>query len=1022
MISFSVRKLLLSLGFCLFLHAGIFAKPELQDNKGELLNTLRKGFATPPDSVRPGVYWYFMDGNISQKGMTEDLEAMKKAGIGSVIFLEVNVGIPRGPVTFLSEEWQDLFKHAVKEAERLGITLTMGSGPGWAGSGGPWVEPAQSMQHLVNADTLVKGPFKFSSMLAVPKPKKPYFGYGALTDSLRKKWEKYYRDVAVLAFPTPSKLDLISDIDEKALYYRAPYSSVKGVKLFLPAQLTYPATVTGTAIQKDSILDITSFLQSDGTLNWNVPSGSWTIRRLGLRNNGAVTRPAPQPGLGFECDKMDTTAFNQHYDAFIGKLLQKTGGKNPTSSGGWNMIHIDSWEMGAQNWTANYRNEFQHRRKYDLLPFLPTYSGAIVGSREISERFLWDIRQTAQELVIENHARHFKKLGQRSGLRLSIEPYDMNPTADLELGAVADVPMCEFWSKGYGYNTSFSCIEATSIAHVLGKPVVQAEAFTAEKSEGWKLYPGAIKDQGDWALATGINKFFYHTFAHQPLDERLKPGMTMGPYGVHWDRNQTWWPMSLAYHTYIARCSYLLQQGKNVADVLYLTPEGAPHVFRPPLSATVGNDTLPDRRGYNFDGCSPGMLLKASVKDHKIVFPNGGSYHLLVLPLIETMTPKLLNKIESLVKDGAYVVGIPPKKSPSLVNYPACDANVASTALKMWINDKPSENLQGNSYGFGKIFRPANFTEVDSTRPYPAYEVTSGILKQLSISEDFSSDGPIRYAHRTSPGLEIYFVANRSIDIVNSECRFRTGNGTPELWNPLTGESVILSEYSINGEYTSIPIRFEPLQSFFVVFSQEKQTLTAARKTKKNFPPRNKIINLDGPWKLTFDPKWGGPGEIQFEQLADWSKRPEQGIKFFSGTVTYQKTFSFSDDLFNKAIPIFINLGTVYNLAEVSLNGVSLGTLWTSPWSLEITKAIKKGTNLLEIKVVNLWPNRLIGDEQYPSDGISNRKWPEWLLENKNRNSQRLTFASYGFYKKDTPLLKSGLLGPVTILTEDLNH
>jgi hypothetical protein len=181
-------------------------------------------------------------------------------------------------------------------------------------------------------------------------------------------------------------------------------------------------------------------------------------------------------------------------------------------------------------------------------------------------------------------------------------------------------------------------------------------------------------------------------------------------------------------------------------------------------------------------------------------------------------------------------------------------------------------------------------------------------------------------------------------------------------------------------------------------------------------------MNVDGPWKLLFDPQWGGPGEIQFDKLDDWSKRPEPGIKFYSGTVTYQNTFTLSDALEEKATPIFINLGEVYNLAEVRLNGVNIGTLWTAPWSLDITKAIKRGTNLLEIKVVNLWPNRLIGDEQYPTDGISNRKWPEWLLENKPRNSQRLTFASYGFYKKESPLLKSGLLGPVSILTEVLNH
>jgi len=1018
--NFFLKKLQVILPFFVMGGTNYDALSQLPETKSEMQVILRKGFVAPPDSVRPGVYWYFMDGNISRKGISEDLEAMKTAGIGSVIFLEVNVGIPRGPVTFLSEEWQELFKHAVKEAERLGISLTLGSGPGWAGSGGPWVRPEESMQHLVAADTVVRGPIRFHAKLALPQPKKPYFGYGALTDTLRKKWENYYRDVVVLAFQTPERVVLIPDTDEKALYYRAPFSSVKGVKSFLPAPLNYPETLSGSSVTKDSILEITQFLGSDGSLSWDVPPGKWTIRRLGLRNNGAVTRPAPQPGLGFECDKMDTTAFNHHFEAFMGKLLKKIGHRDPKDTGGWKMIHIDSWEMGSQNWTANFRSEFQKRRHYDPMPYLPTYSGTIVGSLQISERFLWDVRQTAQELVIENHAGHFKNLGRRNGLRLSIEPYDMNPTADLELGAVADVPMCEFWSKDYGYNTSFSCLEATSIAHVLGKPVVQAEAFTAEKSEGWKLFPGAIKNQGDWAFATGINKFYYHTFAHQPLDDQLKPGMTMGPYGVHWDRNQTWWPMANAYHTYIARCSYLLQQGKSVADILYLTPEGAPHVFRPPLSAVTGNDTLPDRRGYNFDGCSPGMLLtKAFVKEHKICFPNGGSYNLLVLPLIETMTPELLNKVEALVRDGANVAGIPPKKSPSLVGYPTCDQTLLATAKKMWGINNPTGKLNSRTYGLGKIFSGSDFALVDSSRPYPAYETTEAILKQLRVKEDFDSDEPVRYTHRTMDEMEIYFVSNRTQRKINSLCRFRTGNGTPELWNPLTGETHSLNNFSSAEGITSIPLQFEEYQSYFVVFNLGKGATVHAQKSGGNFPVLKPLQTIEGSWRLTFDPKWGGPGELLFERLEDWTKRPEEGIQFYSGTVEYKKTFSLTKQEVASALPLWIDLGEVNCMAQVSLNGIDLGTLWTAPWRLGLKNSAKEGTNLLEIKVVNLWPNRLIGDEKYPSDGIINHKWPDWLIENRPRTSQRTTFTTYNFYKKNAPLLKSGLLGPVRLMEEE---
>lgn len=294
------------------------------------------------------------------------------------------------------------------------------------------------------------------------------------------------------------------------------------------------------------------------------------------------------------------------------------------------------------------------------MPYYPVYAGNIVESLEISERFLWDLRQTAQELVLEYHAQHVKDYAHRHGLKLSIEPYDMNPTADLELGAVADVPMSEFWCKGFGFNSSFNCIEATSIAHVNGISLVCAKASTAQDNEGWKQYPGSMKEQGDWAFATGINRFVYHTFQSQTLPDNLKPGMTMGPYGVQWYRSQTWWPMVGDYHKYISRCQFILQQGASVADILYLTPEGSPHVFRPPSSALIGEEPIRDRRGYNFDGCSPGQLLTAGVLNNQVVFPGGAAYNLLVLPAVKTMTPALAEKIKLLVYEGATVVGSPP--------------------------------------------------------------------------------------------------------------------------------------------------------------------------------------------------------------------------------------------------------------------------------------------------------------------------------------------------------------------------
>ncbi|ASU36259.1 acetyl xylan esterase [Mucilaginibacter xinganensis] len=973
---------------------------------------LKSGFLNSPASAKPGVYWYFMDGNMTAQSITKDLEAMKKAGIGNLIFLEVNVGIPRGKVDFLSAEWQNLFKHAVRESERLGIEITLGIGPGWTGSGGPWVPVKQSMQHLVSKAVIVKGGDKQKIVLPVPDPMKPYFGEGAFTPELKKQWTDFYEDVAVLAYPTPAIDKKVNDITEKALYYRAPYSSVKGVKQFLPSLPFYEQLPPGAIIPKNKIIDLTDKLQGDGTLSWTVPAGNWTIVRFGSRNNGAITRPAPVPGLGFEADKFDTVALNAHLDNYVGTLLKKTGKPNSKQAGGLKRLHMDSWEMGAQNWTAHFRQEFIKRRGYDPLPFYPVYSGSIVESLEISERFLWDLRQTSQELVLEYHAAAVKRYGHKNGMGLSIEPYDMNPTADLELGNIADVPMAEFWSKGYGFNSSFSCFEATSIGHVNGKSLIPAEAFTAQDNEGWKQYPGAMKNQGDWAFAMGINRFTYHTFQNQVLADSLRPGMTMGPYGVHWDRNQTWWPMVGSYHQYISRCSYLLQQGNTVADVLYLTPEGSPHVFRPPFSAIEGDAVIPDRKGYNFDGCAPGQLYKAAVKNGSIVFPGGASYRIMVLPAVKTMTPGLLTKIAQLVKDGAMVVGGPPVKSPGLSGYPVCDETVKELATAIWgtIDDAGKESV--HSYGKGKVIWGGAFDEkIDNL--YPEYSLTAELLMSMNVKPDFETDGTIRYTHRTSASWDMYFVANRSAREIKADLIFRTTIGPPQLWNPLTGEIKQLPEFKVKGGRTSVRMKFDTYQSFFLVFA--KGPVPKSTETK-NFEVTKKSIPLNGSWDVSFNPKWGGPKSITFDKLQDWTARAEDGIKYYSGTAVYKKIFKLPANISaRKNRRIYLNLGEVYNLARVKLNGKDLGVLWTAPWRVDITITALKKNNVLEIEVINLWPNRLIGDSKWPDDGIKDEKWPDWLAKGLSRNSKRLTFATYNFYDEKSQLLKSGLLGPVTI-------
>ncbi|MBR5626616.1 MAG: hypothetical protein IKW74_03215, partial [Thermoguttaceae bacterium] len=452
------------------------------------------------------------------------------------------------------------------------------------------------------------------------------------------------------------------------------------------------------------IVNLTDKMDANGFLKWDVPEGDWTIMRFGVTSNGANTRPAPIPGFGFETSKLDRKAFDIHVKHFIGKLLDKIGKHDPNQEYGWTHFHLDSWEMGSQNWSDDFAGEFKRRRGYDMTLWLPAYLGNVVGSEEKTERFLWDVRRTAQELLLQNHTEYMKSIAHENGLKFSIEPYDMNPCSDFALGATADVPMCEFWSRG-GFNTVFSVFEAASLSHILGKHYVPAEAFTSGQ-DGWRSWPGSMKKLNDWAFGAGVNRITFHRATHQPEEGKF-PGMTMAFYGVHWERTQSWWPLVSGFHKYLARSQFLLQSGNTVADILYLLPEDSPQVFTPPASATLGrtiqsvngndiaygDDIYRDRRGYNFDVCDTTLFIKeADVQEGRIVFPSGMSYSLLVLPDVTLMTPELLARLDELVEKGAKIlVSGRPEKSPSLAGYPECDQKVRQLSDKIW-NDEALKN------------------------------------------------------------------------------------------------------------------------------------------------------------------------------------------------------------------------------------------------------------------------------------------------------------------------------------------
>ena len=973
-------------------------------------------FLRPPDAARPGVYWYFMDGNQTREGMTADLEAMHQAGLRKALFLEVNIGVPRGPVDFMSEAWQDNFAHAVRTADRLGLEIILGTGPGWCGAGGPWIDPARSMQHLQSSTVQVTGPGRCTAILPVPAPRKPS-PFAGLSPALTEKRAAWHADVAVLAFPTPAKTEAPDLLDVKALYDTQPYSIWKHVPRFIPMPAEYAEPAAAAMIEPARIVDLTSRLRPDGSLDWEVPPGEWTVMRFAARSTGATTRPAPTPGHGFESDRFNPETFTYHFEQFHRKLMAKVGPRQPGR--GWTALHLDSWESSSQNWSGAFREEFRKRRGYDPQPFFPAYSGLIVGSREQTERFLWDLRRTAQELTIENHAQAIRRLAHANGFYYTSQFYDMNPAGDLDLGAVADIPSCEFWS---GKNdTVYSCIEAASIAHTMGRPVVRAEAFTSAGKHGYGDNPADMKNQTDWALAMGINDFIIHTYQHQPLGlDGPKPGMAMGPHGIHWQRNQTFWPMVGPYHDYMARCGQLLRQGVSVADILYLAPEGAPHIFLPPDDAMLGTGLLREKKNHGFDAVSAAILMaRAKVKDGRIAFPEASSYRVLVLPLRETMTPELLAKIEQLVRDGATVIGVPPRKSPSLSGHPRCDEQVRALAAKLWGGDKIPSTAIVRTYGRGRLVWGGEFAPVAGGAMYPCYEDTVALLRKENVAPVFDSTGPLRHHQRRTEAHDLFFVANREAKSVEVVGAFRTDGGAPEWWDPVTGARRALPDFQVRGDTATVPLRLAAFGSGFIVFDR-KASRPGARRGGANFAAERTLATLEGPYEVTFDPAWGGPKEpIAFASLASWNSHGDAGIRYYSGAAVYRKTFDFAAPAAGRA-PLFLDLGAVHKLARVKLNGEDLGIVWTAPFRVNVSGKLRPAGNVLEVTVVNTWINRLIGDQQPANKDVRQLKWESGLLLGKPQPAGRFTFTTVkNDYQANSPLQESGLFGPVRLLAGD---
>ena len=726
----------------------------------------------------------------------------------------------------------------------------------------------------------------------------------------------------------------------------------------------------GLVVPTARVVNLSNKVAPDGTLHWDVPPGDWIILRNGMTPTGAKNSPASPEGTGYEIDKMSRPLVGYHFDQFVGKLLNRM----PTAERA-SLRHVvaDSYEQGGQDWTDGLAQDFQKRYGYDPLPFLPVMTGRLVGSADQSNRFLWDLRRMVSDRISSDYVGGLREESEKHGLHMWLENYGHWGFVGefLQYGGAASEVGGEFWSSGNLGDIELR--DASSAAHTYGKTPVHAEAWTGGWP-AWSLAPWDLKKRGDWAMTEGINHFVLHVYIHQPTERT--PGINAS-FGEEFNRHNTWFNAAGPWIDYLRRNNFVLQQGLYVADAAYFIGEDAPKMDG------VRNPALPP--GYSFDYINADVIeQRLQVKDGRFVLPDGMSYRVLVLPPQETMRPECLRKIRDLVAAGGTVVGAPPTRSPSLEHYPECDKEVAQLAGELW-KDCDGKTRTSAAFGQGKVFRGAPMQTV---------------LDQLGVPPDLSGlPKGAPFIHRHLPdGGDAYFIANQGDTVMPTKADFRVDGRQPELWDAVTGERRDLPEFTQGGGRTQVPLEFAPRQSLLVVFRKALAAGNGSKAGGKNFAAQTSLGEITGSWQVRFDPKWGGPESIEFDQLVDWTRRPEDGIKYYSGTAVYQKTF----DLPVPPAPgrrMHLDLGEVHSMARVRLNGQDLGLVWCAPWQVEITGAVKASGNQLEIEVTNPWANRIIGDQSLP---------PE----------KRLTSETSPVLKANSPLLPGGLVGPVTLVAQ----
>ncbi len=842
------------------------------------------------------------------------------------------------------------------------------------------------------------------------------------------------------------RVPMLNDLLPKAGYL-TPWSIPNIVSFSYTWGATRP---DGPVVNSKQVVDLTASMDAEGNLKWTPPAGRWAVLRVGHTSNGKTGEPGPTDVTRLESDKLSKAATKVHYDGYVGRLVKLCG---PLTGTTFTEAVNDSWEMGPQNWTAGLQNEFRRRRGYDITPFMPLLlTGRVVDSVEISERFLQDFRQTLQELILDYYFGYFTELCHKDGLRYWNQNYYSMYCDTLDIAGKVDVPWAEFWSN-YAPDTFLSenhwyAKHASSGSQVYGSPLVPAEAFTAHLDR-WSLCPKYLKNKGDVIYCAGVNLFTLHLYTHQPWLDRV-PGMTRGPNGIMIDRNNTWWEMGAEWMKYLTRCQAVLQQGPVVGDVIYLMPEFEPKATSAVLDAYY-KVNLPRGLDYVFVSQS-GLLQKAQVGEGRINFPMGVGYRMVVLPDTAVSSPEMLKKIRAMLEAGITVHATQrPGRGSGLFNRAVKDKEIQDLAADIW-GDVDGKQVTSRRVGKGLLIQgievPAalklagiepdfDFVNADAS-PIAAYDAKGNVRQLNSI-------------HRKADGADVYFVANHSPQPQKLVCRFRVSGMVPERWLPATGEVERLAAWRESGGITDVPLNFAPYESAFLIFRPSKEadpvmsvkwdgrelfrdftppgsappqagmpdwsltkdvsgklvlkttsagnftaTTAAGKSWTAKIPALPASQMVGGPWQVAFQEKRGVPATATFPDLISWSDHPDEGIRFFSGTATYQNKLAVPPEFLQAGRRVLLNLGRVEVIAQVKINGKDCGILWYDPYQMDVTDALKPGENSIEIRVANVWYNRIIGDLRHPE------KPP-------------ITFCQTQWFTAADELLAGGLLGPVTL-------